>query len=107
LSAVLLLHGCSFDEATRALDRAGGRLRTALKHLGDVATSAVLANEEELSPGVQAAGDDQNHMGEDNQNSGRKRKDHVGAQGVSLKTIPRFAVLDTGRARSGLRDQRK
>jgi N-acetylmuramic acid 6-phosphate etherase len=76
--AVLLLHGCSFDEATSALDRAGGRLRTALKHLGSVATSAALASEEELSPGVQAA-DDENHMGEDSQNPARKRKDHVGA----------------------------
>jgi len=32
--AVLLLHGCSVEEATTALDRAGGRLRTALKDLG-------------------------------------------------------------------------
>ncbi len=32
--AVLLLHGCSIDEATSVLDQAGGRLRTALKNIG-------------------------------------------------------------------------
>ena len=32
--AVLLLHGCSIDEAASVLDRAGGRLRTALKNIG-------------------------------------------------------------------------
>jgi len=32
--AVLLLHGCSVDEAASVLDLAGGRLRTALKHIG-------------------------------------------------------------------------
>lgn len=32
--AVLLLHGCSLDEATDVLDRAGGKLRTALKNIG-------------------------------------------------------------------------
>ena len=31
--AVLLLHGCSIDEAASVLDRAGGRLRTALKNI--------------------------------------------------------------------------
>jgi len=32
--AVLLLHGCSVDEATRLLERTGGRLRAALKDIG-------------------------------------------------------------------------
>jgi N-acetylmuramic acid 6-phosphate etherase len=32
--AVLLLHGCSLDEATRVLDQAEGRLRTALENIG-------------------------------------------------------------------------
>jgi N-acetylmuramic acid 6-phosphate etherase len=32
--AMLLLHGCSAEEATRLLDQAGGRLRTALKSIG-------------------------------------------------------------------------
>jgi N-acetylmuramic acid 6-phosphate etherase len=77
--AVLLLHGCSFDEATSALDRAGGRLRTALEHLGSVATSAVLTNDEDISPGVQAAANDENHLSEDSQNPARNRKDRVGA----------------------------
>jgi N-acetylmuramic acid 6-phosphate etherase len=32
--AVLLLHGCALDEAVSVLERAGGRLRTALEHIG-------------------------------------------------------------------------
>jgi N-acetylmuramic acid 6-phosphate etherase len=32
--AMLLLHGCNAEEATRLLDQAGGRLRTALKNIG-------------------------------------------------------------------------
>jgi N-acetylmuramic acid 6-phosphate etherase len=32
--AVLLLHGCDVDRATAVLDRAGGRLRTALEDIG-------------------------------------------------------------------------
>jgi N-acetylmuramic acid 6-phosphate etherase len=32
--AVLLLHGCSVDEAARLLERAGGRLRSALREIG-------------------------------------------------------------------------
>lgn len=32
--AVLLLHGCNPDDATGILERAGGRLRTALQHIG-------------------------------------------------------------------------
>jgi N-acetylmuramic acid 6-phosphate etherase len=41
--AVLLLHGCSLDEAARELERAGGRLRTALTHIGrdEVGTGGV------------------------------------------------------------------
>jgi N-acetylmuramic acid 6-phosphate etherase len=51
--AVLLLHGCSLDEATTALDGAGGRLRTALRHLGNPAGAAdVLTIDEELSTDV-------------------------------------------------------
>jgi N-acetylmuramic acid 6-phosphate etherase len=46
--AVLLLHGRSLDEATNALDRAGGRLRIALKDLGLVGTS-VVSTDNELS----------------------------------------------------------
>lgn len=54
---MLLLHGCSFDDATDALDRAGGRLRTALKHLGSHAGAPdVLTIDEELSPDVQDRG---------------------------------------------------
>jgi hypothetical protein len=49
-----LLHGCSVEEATSALDRAGGRLRTALKDLGGRAgTTDALAIDEELSADVQ------------------------------------------------------
>jgi hypothetical protein len=52
--AVLLLHGCSVEEATSALDRAGGRLRTALKDLGSRAGSTdVLPIDDEVSPDVQ------------------------------------------------------
>ena len=51
--AVLLLHGCGFDEAKRALDQADGRLRTALKHLGSHAgASDVLTINEKLSSDV-------------------------------------------------------
>jgi hypothetical protein len=51
---VLLLHGCSVEEATSALDRAGGRLRTALKDLGSRAGSTdVLPIDDEVSPDVQ------------------------------------------------------
>jgi len=32
--AVLLLHGCSAEDAARVLEHAGGRLRTALQHIG-------------------------------------------------------------------------
>jgi N-acetylmuramic acid 6-phosphate etherase len=32
--AVLSLHACGMQDATRALERAGGRLRTALKNFG-------------------------------------------------------------------------
>jgi len=32
--AVLLLHGCSPEDAAKVLQRAGGRLRTALQHIG-------------------------------------------------------------------------
>jgi N-acetylmuramic acid 6-phosphate etherase len=52
--AVLLLHGYGFDEATRALDQADGRLRTALKHLGTHAGATdVVSVDEELSSEVQ------------------------------------------------------
>ena len=52
--AVLLLHGYGFDEATRALDQADGRLRTALRYLGSHAGATdVLTVDEELSSNVQ------------------------------------------------------
>jgi N-acetylmuramic acid 6-phosphate etherase len=51
--AVLLLHGCNLEQATTTLDRAGGRLRTALRHLGSPASTAdVLTIDEELSTDV-------------------------------------------------------
>jgi N-acetylmuramic acid 6-phosphate etherase len=51
--AVLLLHGYSLDEATKALERAEGRLRTALKNLGGrVGASDVLTIAEELTSDV-------------------------------------------------------
>ena len=56
--AVLLLHGCSLDEASRALDQAGGRLRTALERLGRYKAEAepgatdILAIAEELTSAV-------------------------------------------------------
>lgn len=59
--AVLLLHGCSVDQAVSALDRAGGRLRNALAFVGrpetgaDASTSDVLTIAEELASAV---GDD-------------------------------------------------
>jgi N-acetylmuramic acid 6-phosphate etherase len=37
--AVLLLHGCGLKEATDALERAGGRLRTALASIDPRANS--------------------------------------------------------------------
>jgi N-acetylmuramic acid 6-phosphate (MurNAc-6-P) etherase len=40
---MLLLHGCSAEEATRLLDQAGGRLRTALKNIGGRAAVAAAA----------------------------------------------------------------
>ena len=52
--AVLLLHGCTLDEAGRELDRARGRLRTALQNIGrhdaaaDVAAPDVLTVAEGL-----------------------------------------------------------
>jgi N-acetylmuramic acid 6-phosphate etherase len=55
--AVLLLHGCSIGEATKALDQADGQLRAALKRLGSRTGSAdVLAIDEELSSDVQDRG---------------------------------------------------
>ncbi len=56
--AVLLLHGCSIDAAADLLDRAGGRLRTALKNIGrdDAGASDVVTIVEEL-PSVAAPGD--------------------------------------------------
>ena len=59
--AVLLLHGCSLDEASGALDRAEGHLRTALKDIGrretgaELSASDVLTIAEELTS---AMGDD-------------------------------------------------
>jgi N-acetylmuramic acid 6-phosphate etherase len=56
--AVLLLHGCSLEEAEGALDRAGGRLRTALKHIArrdagaELEASGVLSIAEELPSAV-------------------------------------------------------
>jgi N-acetylmuramic acid 6-phosphate etherase len=48
--AVLLLHGCQLDQATKALEHAGGRLRTALKDIGrpppDGATDVLTIAEE-------------------------------------------------------------
>jgi len=52
--AVLVLHGCSVEEATRALDKAAGRLRTALKDLGSRAgTTDDVTIGEEVSPDLQ------------------------------------------------------
>ena len=52
--AVLLLHGCSLKEASDALVRAGGRLRTALEGLGSrAAVPELLTIDEELSPDAQ------------------------------------------------------
>ncbi len=59
--AVLLLHGCSLDEASSALERAGGHLRAALKDIGrreagaELGASDVLTTVEELTSAV---GDD-------------------------------------------------
>jgi N-acetylmuramic acid 6-phosphate etherase len=50
--AVLLLHGCSVTEAADALERAGGRLRTALEGLG-ASGPELMTIDEELSPDVQ------------------------------------------------------
>jgi N-acetylmuramic acid 6-phosphate etherase len=51
--AVLLLHGHGLDEATRALEQADGRLRTALKNLGNQTSATdVLTIDEELSSDV-------------------------------------------------------
>ncbi len=56
--AVLLLHGCSIDEAGSVLHRAGGRLRTALKNIGhrdagsEPAVPDVLTVDEELPSAV-------------------------------------------------------
>jgi hypothetical protein len=38
---MLLLHGCSAEEAARLLNEAGGRLRTALKNIGRREASAL------------------------------------------------------------------
>jgi len=38
--AVLLLHGCKPEDAARELERAGGRLRTALQHVGSQGVGA-------------------------------------------------------------------
>jgi N-acetylmuramic acid 6-phosphate etherase len=55
--AVLLLHGHGLEAATRALDQADGRLRTALKHLGgNTGATDVLTIDEELSSDVQDCG---------------------------------------------------
>jgi N-acetylmuramic acid 6-phosphate etherase len=55
--AVLLLHGYGFDDATRALDQADGRLRTALKNLGNqTGATDVLTIDEELSSDAQDRG---------------------------------------------------
>ena len=59
--AVLLLHGCSLDEASGALDRAEGHLRAALKDIGrhkagaELSASDLLTIAEELTSAV---GDD-------------------------------------------------
>ena len=48
--AVLLLQGCNRDEASAVLDRAGGRLRTALKAIGRENSLAIdLANAPEIA----------------------------------------------------------
>ena len=52
--AVLLLHGCSVEEATSALDRAGGQWDGAEgSWRSDAGTTDALAIDEELSPDVQ------------------------------------------------------
>jgi N-acetylmuramic acid 6-phosphate etherase len=59
--AVLLLHGCSVEEATSRLDRAGGQLRSALKDIGDDvagATEELMLAEELPTAAVQLDADD-------------------------------------------------
>jgi N-acetylmuramic acid 6-phosphate etherase len=49
--AMLLLHGCSTDEAAGLLERAGGHLRTALRYAGhhETAASDVLTSVTDVS----------------------------------------------------------
>jgi N-acetylmuramic acid 6-phosphate etherase len=49
--AMLLLHGCSTDEAAGLLERAGGQLRTALRYAGhhEAAASDVLTSATDVS----------------------------------------------------------
>jgi N-acetylmuramic acid 6-phosphate etherase len=58
--AVLLLHGCSPDEGARVLERAGGRLRSALQSIG---VSAGLAADMRVSEEGSAA--PRSHVGDD------------------------------------------
>jgi N-acetylmuramic acid 6-phosphate etherase len=61
--AVLLLHGCSPDEAARVLERAGGRLRSALQSIGASERAASLAGDTPVSEEVPPA--QRSHVGDD------------------------------------------
>jgi N-acetylmuramic acid 6-phosphate etherase len=61
--AVLLLHGCSLDEGARVLERAGGRLRSALQSIGASERAAGLAGDTPVSKEVPSA--QRSHVGED------------------------------------------
>jgi N-acetylmuramic acid 6-phosphate etherase len=61
--AVLLLHGCSRDEAARMLERAGGRLRSALQSIGASENAASLATDVPAADEMRSA--PQSHAGDD------------------------------------------
>jgi N-acetylmuramic acid 6-phosphate etherase len=62
--AVLLLHGCSPDEGARVLERAGGRLRSALQSIGASEKNAAgLSTDTEAAEQMRSAA--QSHGGDD------------------------------------------
>jgi N-acetylmuramic acid 6-phosphate etherase len=61
--AVLLLHGCSPDEGARVLERAGGRLRSALQSIGASESAAGVAADVRATEEVPSA--PRPHVGDD------------------------------------------